>query len=162
MKNSVKEQKIELRRYEATDCQEVTALFYQTVHVINAKDYPQKQLDVWAPHRVDLKSWNQTLQKNYSLVAVVDQKIVGFGDITQTGYLDHLFVHVDYQRKGIATILCQHLEQVANNNITTQASITARPFFEKRGYRVVRKQQVKRQDVFLTNFWMEKQIIERW
>lgn len=156
MKNSFKEQKIELRKYESTDCQAVTALFYRTVHVINAKDYAKAQLDVWAPNQVDLKAWNQTLQRNYSLVAVIDQKIVGFGDITQTGYLDHLFVHADYQRRGIATAICRCLEQVVENNITTQASITAKPFFEKRGYRVIKQQQVKRQGILLTNFLMEK------
>lgn len=39
---------------------------------------------------------------------------------------------------------------------TTHASITARPFFEKRGYRVVRAQQVERQGLYLTNYVMEK------
>ena len=40
--------------------------------------------------------------------------------------------------------------------VTTHASITARPFFEKRGYRVVKEQQVERHGVLLTNFVMEK------
>lgn len=40
---------------------------------------------------------------------------------------------------------------------TTHASITAKPFFQHRGYRVVRKQEVIRHGVALTNFVMEKQ-----
>ena len=40
--------------------------------------------------------------------------------------------------------------------ITVHASITARTFFEKRGYRVLREQQVERQGVLLTNYEMEK------
>ena len=48
------------------------------------------------------------------------------------------------------------LEQVCAGVISTHASITAKPFFEKRGYRVIREQQVERQGVALTNFVMER------
>ena len=40
--------------------------------------------------------------------------------------------------------------------MTTHASITARSFFEKQGYRVIREQQVERKGLLLTNFVMEK------
>ncbi len=91
-----------------------------------------------------------------SFVAVEDGHITGFGDIDKTGYLDRLYVHALYQGRGIGTALCERLEQAAAGDITVHASITARPFFEKRGYRVIREQQVERQGVFLTNFVMEK------
>lgn len=79
------------------------------------------------------------------------------GDIDKTGYLDRLFVHLGYQRKGIATAICNRLESAVQENIVTHASITARPFFEKRGYKVAREQQVERQGIFLTNFVMIKE-----
>ena len=147
---------MELRRYESSDCKEVAELFYNTVHIINAKDYTKEQLDVWATQEVDLEKWNQSLQGHYSIVAVDNEIIVGFGDIDKDGYLDRLYVHADYQRKGIATAICKQLEQAVEGKITTHASITAKPFFEKRGYRVVRKQEVERRGIFLTNFVMEK------
>nr|WP_330420547.1 GNAT family N-acetyltransferase [Roseburia sp. AM59-24XD] len=65
-----------------------------------------------------------------------------------------MFVHKDNQRKGIATAICNQLEQFVEGNITTHASITARPFFEKRGYKVVMEQQAERRGVFLTNYVM--------
>ena len=43
----------------------------------------------------------------------------------------------------------------------THASVTAKPFFEKRGYRVVREQQVSRQGILLTNYVMEKDHTDR-
>ena len=147
---------MELRRYESSDCKEVAELFYNTVHIINAKDYTKEQLDVWVTQEVDLEKWNQSLQGHYSVVAVDNEIIVGFGDIDKDGYLDRLYVHADYQRKGIATAICKQLEQAVEGKITTHASITAKPFFEKRGYRVVRKQEVERRGIFLTNFVMEK------
>lgn len=132
----------------------MTKLFYNTVHTVNAKDYTEEQLDAWATGQVDLNKWDQSLREHYSIVAVENEMLVSFGDIDESGYLDHLFVHADYQGKGIGTMICNRLEQAVSGNIITHASITARPFFEKRGYRVVKEQQVERQGVFLTNFEM--------
>ena len=39
-----------IRRYETSDCKELTELFYNTVHSINANDYTEEQLNV-------LKNW---------------------------------------------------------------------------------------------------------
>lgn len=145
-----------VREYQISDCKEITELFYNTVHTVNAKDYTEEQLDAWVTGQVDLEKWNQSLQEHYSIVASENEVIVGFGDIDKMGYLDRLFVHADYQGKGIATAICNQLEQVVQGDITTHASITAKPFFEKRGYKVVKEQQVERQGIFLTNFCMEK------
>lgn len=145
-----------IRKYQQSDCKELTELFYNTVHNVNAKDYTKEQLDVWATGKVDLEKWNESLQEHFSIVAVDDEIIVGFGDIDKTGYLDRLFVHASYQRKGIATAICNQLEQTVQGDITTHASITAKPFFEKRGYKIVKEQQVERQGIFLTNFCMKK------
>lgn len=119
--------KMIIRDYQPSDCKEITELFYNTVHTVNAKDYTKEQLDVWATGQVDLEKWNQSLQEHYSIVAIENEVIVGFGDIDKTGYLDRLFVHADYQGKGIATGICNQLEQTIQGNITTHSSITAKP-----------------------------------
>ena len=134
-----------VRGYQMSDCKEITELFYNTVHTINAKDYTKEQLDVWATGQADLEKWNQSLQEHYSIVAIDNKIIVGFGDIDKDGYLDRLFVH------------CNQLEQAVDGKITTYASITAKPFFEKRGYKVVKERQVERQGIFLTNYVMIKE-----
>lgn len=147
-----------LRKYRTSDCEEVIKLFYNTVHTINAKDYTKTQLDIWAPKQLDSKEWDRSLQKHHSLVALSHTIIIGFGDIDETGYLDRLFVHTDYQRRGVAAAICNELEQAVNTDtITVCASITAKPFFENRGYQVVRKQQVLKGGVFFTNYFMKKQ-----
>jgi Acetyltransferase, GNAT family len=56
---------------------------------------------------------------------------------------------------GIGTAICIKLEEAVQVTIVTHASISAKSFFEKRGYRVVKEQKVERQGVFLTNFVME-------
>ena len=145
-----------IRAYQPDDCRELAELFYHTVHTVNAGDYTEEQLDAWAAGDVDLEMWNRSFQEHYSVVAVEGDTIIGFGDIDKTGYLDRLYVHADYQKKGAATAICSRLEQAVSGKIITHASITARPFFEKRCYRVVMEQQLERKGVFLTNFVMEK------
>lgn len=155
MNLKLEEKDVKIRRYEPSDCKEITELFCHTIHTVNAKDYTEEQLAVWAA--VDLEKWNQLLQEHYSIVAVENDVIVGFGDIDEIGYLDHLFVHADHQGKGIGTAVCSLLERAVDTDITTHASITAKPFFEKRGYKAVTKQQVERQGIYLTNFVMRKE-----
>lgn len=149
---------MELRKYRTSDCEQLAGLFYQTVHSINSKDYSKEQLDVWANGVVNLQEWNQSFQKHKTVVAVENGKIVGFGDIDPSGYLDRLFVHKDHRRKGIASVICDELEySVSGKKIITHSSITARPFFEYRGYRVIQEQTIIRNEISLTNFIMEKQ-----
>ncbi|MBE5037072.1 GNAT family N-acetyltransferase [Subdoligranulum sp. DSM 109015] len=145
-----------LRPYRTEDCPALTKLFYQTVHTVNAKDYTPPQLDAWADGHPDLAAWDRSLSAHLSLVAVCDGVIAGFADMAPDGYLDRLYVHRDFQRQGIATALCDALEQAVPGPYETHASITARPFFEQRGYRVVRQQQVLRKGIMLTNYVMRK------
>ena len=145
-----------LRAYRPGDCPSLAALFYETVHTVNAADYTPDQLDAWANGKVDVSAWNDSFLAHRTLVAEEAGEIVGFADM-DGGYLDRLYVHKDFQRRGIASALCDALEGASEAAVfTTHASITAKPFFEKRGYRVVREQQVLRRGVLLTNFVMEK------
>ena len=146
---------MEIREYREEDQAEILSLFYETVHTVNAKDYNEKQLDAWAPQDNDYEHLNAALRNNLTLIAIEDGKITGFADIDENGYLDHLFVHKDYQRRGIASALCSRMEE-GFKRIETHASITARPFFEKRGYVVVKAQDVKIRGEILRNYVMEK------
>ncbi len=146
-----------LRPYRPSDLGEILELFYDTVHTVNARDYTPEQLDAWADGAPDLEEWGRTLSEHTAFVAVEDGKILGFGDIDASGYLDRLYVHKDFQRRGIASALCEALEgAVEAERIVTHASVTARPFFEKRGYRVIRERRVVRHGVPMTNYRMEK------
>ena len=101
--------------------------------------------------------FDRSFKGKRALVAIEGERIVGFGDVDVSGYLDRLYVRRDRLRRGIATTLCDALESVVESaKITTHASITAKPFFEGRGYRVVKRQEVERKGIRLVNFVMEK------
>lgn len=148
---------MQLRKYQLSDYAQLAELFYQTVHSVNAQDYTREQLDAWATGEVDSQAWDKSFRAHRTIVATESGKIVGFGDMDESGYLDRLYVHKDYQGQGIASAICDELERfAAGKTFTTHASITAKLFFQHRGYHVVRKQEVIRHGVALTNFVMEK------
>ena len=147
---------VKLRRYSSDDIDEILQLFYDTVHNINIRDYTKQQVNAWADGKADKNIRNASFAENYTIVAEKCGKIVGFGDIDSKGYLDMLYVHKDFQGQGIASKICDLLEK-GFSEITVHASITAKGFFENRGYSVIKEQSVLRSGVFLTNFVMKKQ-----
>ena len=141
-----------LRAYRGSDLPAILSLFRDTVHTVCARDYTRSQLDAWAPAEPDAAAWDASLLAHRTLVAEEDGSILGFADLAEDGYLDRLYVHRDWQGRGVASALCAALPGARR----THASITARPFFERRGWHVVREQRVERRGVALTNFVMEK------
>lgn len=159
---------MQFKRYEPQNLTQMLRLFCDTVHCVNAADYSPEQQEAWAPYSViddpeTRERWNRTLLAHLSLVAWEQDSIAGFADIDLAeGYLDRMYVSKDFQRQGVATALLSQLDQAAKDagckKITSDVSITARPFFEKNGFRVIRRQEVVRRDVTLVNFKMEKEL----
>ena len=143
---------VTLRPITPEDVPALTALFHRTVHTVNAADYTPAQLDAWSPAPPDAAAWAASFQGRMALVAEVDGMPAGFADMTDDGYLDRLYVSADHQRMGVASALCDALENAcAAPVLETHASITALGFFLRRGYALLRTQQVERCGVKLTN-----------
>ena len=143
-----------IRPYQPADCQALAQLFYQTVH--STVFYTEAQQKAWAPQIP--QNWNEGFLAHHTVVAELDGQIIGFADMDQSGYLDRLYVYPAHQRKGVATALCDRLEKESTADaFLTHASLDARPFFEARGYRVIKAQQVERCGILLTNFVMTKE-----
>lgn len=144
-----------IRKYKAEDFESVSALFFETVHAVNAKDYSEKQLNAWTESSDSLRTRKNDLLKQHTLIAEINGFIVGFGSVDKLGCLDLLYVHKDYQHQGVGAALCNELEK-GFSVIKTFASVTAKPFFESRGYKVIKEREVERLGVKLKNFEMQK------
>ena len=151
---------MELRRYRSEDLPALARLFGETVRRVNIRDYTRAQAEAWAAGEADLLAQDDWFRRLYTLVAVVDGRIAGYGNVDDTGYLDHLFVRWDCQGQGVATALCDALEarcrELGMDAVTVHASRTALPFFLRRGYAVEREQQVPVRGQVLTNYAMGK------
>ena len=149
-----------LRRYRSEDLPALSRLFGETVRRVNIRDYTPAQVEAWSAGQADLLARDGWFRRLHTLVAEADGRIAGYGNVDGTGYLDHLFVRWDYQGQGIATAICDALEQhcrdLGLDAVTVHASKTALPFFLGRGYRVEREQQVPLRGQVLTNYAMRK------
>lgn len=150
---------ISLRSYRTADLPAVCRLFYETVHSVCSADYSERELDAWAPEKVDVAAWNRALRESLCVVATAGGEIVGFANLAGD-YLDRVYVHKHWQRRGIGSAMVDALERAAQkrgiHGLYTDASITAKAFFQAKGYRVVTPQKVVRGGVVLTNYRMEK------
>lgn len=148
-----------LRAYRHDDKRSLQRLFFDTVHTVNARDYTPEQLDAWAPAEPDRDSWAR-LDYQTCFVVECQKSLVGFISLAPDGLIDFLFVHKDFQAKGIASALLKQLERVARKHsilfLYTESSITARHFFEKNGFTVSMENRKTVRSVEFLNYKMEK------
>ena len=87
-------------------------------------------------------------------------RIAGFGELEPNGHIDCFYCHKNYQRCGVGRQIYQAIEttavELSVNRLFTEASITAKPFFQHMGFSVVKEQQVTRQGETFINYAMEK------
>jgi putative acetyltransferase len=150
-----------IRAYQPTDLDAVVAIFLGAIREIASRDYNQAQIAAWA--HVDRDRWALQRLSRPTWIAVINQLAVGFTDLEPDGHLDMMFVHPAHQRIGVATLLLETVEVAANaqgiSRLFTEASITARPFFEKRGFSVLASQHVEKRGQILTNFRLQKILV---
>jgi putative acetyltransferase len=144
------------------DYKEIQQLFVETVTEICSKDYTPNQIEVWASSVKNTQRWLDIFTQQYVLVADVGGKIVGFGTLENDNYLDLLYVHKDFQRRGIANLLYYELEKEARKqnktSLTADVSKTAKPFFESKGFTTIKEQNNLIQGVEIINYKMLKNL----
>jgi len=141
---------------------EIAELFHQSVHAIDPSIYSPEQKEAWAPTPVDHKRWAERVKRKQPWIALIDGRVAGFMELDADGHIDCAYTHPDFQRRGVASALyAQLLAQARARNLTrlhVEASHLAKPFFERRGFALVRKNEVQRNGVLLVNFLMEKEL----
>lgn len=152
-----------IRPYERNDAEALVTLFYETVRVVNAADYTAEQLHAWAPVIPDPAVWHERMAKRHTLVVEEKGKLFAFAELDDSGYLEMFYCRHDIQRQGIGSWLFDQLQtdavELGLSRIFTDASITARPFFERQGFRLVKQNSVVRDGVEMINFTMEKRLV---
>ncbi|NGX50120.1 MAG: putative N-acetyltransferase YafP [Candidatus Anoxychlamydiales bacterium] len=156
--------KIVIRSYRLEEAKALMYIFYNTIHKVNIKDYTLEQVDAWAPkENLKIEDWQERFKKSNPIVAIVDEKIVGFAEFGSDGYIDCFYIHHEWIGKEIGTALMKEIFLRAKKNnikrIFVDVSITAKPFFEKKGFMVLSKQTIIRKGVELTNYQMEKRFL---
>lgn len=154
--------KYTIRRATSEDLQNILALFYETVRYICIQDYNEVQIKAWTSSIKDEDRWLSKIASQYFIVLEKDNKIIGFSSLENNNYIDFLFVHKDHQNKGIANIMFQHLESIALANDTKKleadVSITAKSFFLRKGFEIIKEQINIRENIEFINYKMIKNL----
>jgi putative acetyltransferase len=149
-----------IRDYRPDDATALVELFRSSVRVLARKDHTENQLLAWAPDDIDPNVFGPRRASRPTWVAEIDEQIAGFSDLEPDGHVDMLYIHPAHQGKGVARALLQHVEEAAIHDglklIYTHASITARPVFERMGFKTMYAQTVTARGETFTNYRMEK------
>ncbi len=151
---------MEIRTLQPSDLDEVQELFRKTIVTVNRSDYSEEQTKRWS----EQMKWKEELLHHYAYVAVDEAQIIGFATLSHAGSIEMLYVHQAFQGQKVATRLLEVLEKIALElnfeELSTEASITARPFFEKKGFYVAEEQVKWIQDTPFINYRMLKRLIK--
>lgn len=153
------EPEIAFRRHRQDDAGAILALFRDTIRRVNCADYTPAQVEAWAQPDMTVDAWAGRLREATWIVEA-DGQLVAFAELEPDGYIDCFYCHADWQGAGIGSRLMRHLEQEARKagaqSLFADVSVTARPFFERRGFVAERTQQVRLGGEQLTNYRMRK------
>jgi putative acetyltransferase len=153
---------VSIRTAVASDVGDITNLFMETVLERCSGEYSREQLTAWSSAGLDHKRWLNKIKTQYFLVAVLDSTIVGFGSLEKPDCLDLLYIHKNYQRCGIAAKLFDLLEMEFRKSrlmtINADVSATARPFFERKGFRTICENHFTVGETAMMNFKMQKEV----
>ncbi|MGX4686221.1 GNAT family N-acetyltransferase [Vagococcus sp. JNUCC 83] len=144
-----------IKIYEEVYLNQIIAMIKDCIISVNIKDYTEKQVLAWSD--IEMNQFKVSIPVNARVVLTNDNQLIGYGDMTDAGYLDRLFVHKDWQNQGVGRLLIEELEiHCSSAIISTYASITAKSFFESQGYNVIRKNNAHLRGETFLNFYMEK------
>ncbi len=130
---------LQIRAAMAEDLPAIAALFYHTVHQVNARDYTPAQLQAWAPRIESVSFWQQRFIHSQVYVATVAGQISGFSNFQPNkGYIDCFFVHHAMQGQGVGRALLQAIEQLPAPYWFAEVSVTAQAFFQHHGFQAQR------------------------
>ena len=149
-----------IRKATENDVSQITQLFYDTINIVNQKDYSKEQIATWSGNSQNIDFWLDCIKSQFFIVAEKNNIIISFASLDKMACVDFMYVHKDFQNFGVGTKLLEVLESEAYedsfNGIWSDVSITAKPFFFKKGFKEKEIYTKKVQDIEFENTIMIK------
>jgi len=151
---------IEIRDYKDADSAALADIFARAVRQIARRDYSPAQIAAWAPEERDMAEFSARRHARPTFVAEYKGQVAGFTDLDGEGHIDMFYVSPDFQRRGIGSAMLRFVTARAQSErckrLFGEISITARPVFERHGFKVLAYQTVETNGQSLGNYRMEK------
>lgn len=151
-----------LRPFLIADTMALRDLYAQSIEELTADDYDDDQRLAWAATAADAEAFANRLGSMTTLVVQVEGEYAGFASLKDNTVFDMLYVHPYFAGQGVGAALADAIERLAQGRgakeITVEASDTAVPFFEGRGYEATQRNMIPREDLWLPNTTMKKRL----
>jgi len=155
-------QEYSIRKAHYNNLPEMRDLFVDTIRSVNKKDYTAEEVEDWVFRSKQLSRWQDLFTEHMYYICLYGNKIVGFTSLNDSGYIHSLFVHKDFQRKGIASALFEALYLIAKEmeipKLSADVSITAKPFFLSKGFEIIIEKKSRAFKLYLKNYLMALKI----
>jgi GNAT superfamily N-acetyltransferase len=164
--------KTEIREATPSDREEISKLSRDTIIKFNSNDYNQEQIQVWSRQAAQESFWKNQFDMLWIWVAnepssraCSDTKpILGFIELSPEGEIHCFYVHKEAQGQGVASQLMDFICDWAVGHgiyeIFANVSVTARPFFEKMEFEVVKTQVRELEGQAFRQFRMKRRLAE--
>ena len=134
-----------IRLFRKEDAIKVSYIIKRSLIEVNSIDYPKKVIQFLCDaHSPEMLIENS--QKKQIFVAVEKNDIIGTASLDEN-WIGGMFVDPKVHKKGIGTRLITFLEKRARKNgykfVQLGASLTAYEFYQKKGYKKVKKRHNK-------------------
>ena len=133
---------INIRSATIEDVDAIANVFVASVRIGSA-NYTNEQIETIITHFYEQSDLLE-IEISVGTVFVAEaETIVGFASLSECGRaISNLFVHPDYVRQGIGTLLLSAIEKIAlqkqTDRLWVMSSLMGRPFYLSRGYEYVK------------------------
>lgn len=153
---------MEIVNYSSCRAKEITELFYDSVHSIDPAIYSTVQKNTWASFPINYKNWSERLEQKRPYLLLIDKKVAGFIELEPDGHIDCAYVSPAFQGKGVGTSLLKFVinraKELGLDGLYVEASIVAKPLFQKFGFVQLKENKIIKNQVELINYSMRLQL----
>ncbi|MFT3989249.1 GNAT family N-acetyltransferase [Aestuariivirga sp.] len=150
-----------IRRYRPSDAADLARIFEHSVKGLASRHYTAGQVAAWLSDAPDENSIAEENEDGQVFLAVTqDDHAVAYIDLEPDGHIDMLFCLPEFAGRGIGSALCREAELAAREaslqRLFVEASESAKPAFERNGFRIVARNDFEINSVAIHNYRMEK------
>lgn len=151
---------IGLRPFLPSDAERCQAIFTASIAELAREDYDDEQCDAWIATADDESAFAKRLNDALTLIATVDGAAAGFASLKGLDVVDMIYVDPAFAQKGVGAALLDALSKLATARgaakLTAEVSDTAKPLFERQGFKAQQRNLVTLGDQWLGNTTMAK------
>lgn len=156
---------MKIRQYRRYDASSVAEIFIRAVTVTGLRGYSREQVAAWAAGDRSAEATDRRCSDGRLVLVAVDDddRAVAFIDLEDDGHIDMLFCLPQWSGRGIASALYEKLELIARERGMTRlyvdASEIAKPFFARKDFALLQRNDFEMDGVAIHNYAMEKLLL---